>query len=97
MSSESDRDRRKTRRSARKVAAERQAKRRRQFTMAGAVGVALLIALGLIVIPRLGSSGNGNASAITIADPQPSSIPTDGKTMGDPNAPVTLVEYGNYQ
>jgi hypothetical protein len=96
MSSQSDRDRRKSRRSARKVAAEKQAKRRRQFTMAGAVGVALLIALGLIVVPRLGGSGSGPGS-IRVASAHPASIPSDGKLLGDPNAPVKLVEYGNYQ
>lgn len=63
--------------------------------MAGAVGVALLIALGLIIIPRLG--GSSGLGTIQLASAHPASIPASGKTLGDPNAPVKFVEYGNYQ
>jgi hypothetical protein len=96
MSSQAESDRRKSRRSSRKQAAVRQAKRRRQFTMAGAVGVALLIALGLIIVPRLGGGGTSSTS-IEMAPAHPASIPSKDKTLGDSNAPVKFVEYGNYQ
>lgn len=35
--------------------------------------------------------------AITIAPPIPSSIPTSGRVMGDPAAPVKVIEWGDYQ
>ncbi len=96
MSSQSDRDERKNRRSVRKEASQRQAKRRRQFTVAGVAGLAVLIALGLILVPKLGGSSSNN-STIKIADSQSTGIPKNGKVLGDPNAPVKIVEYGNYQ
>lgn len=95
MSSQSDQGRRRNRRSARKAAVERQAKRRRQFTLGGVVGVAILIALALIIVPQLGSkTGLGD---IQVAEAHPASLPSNGKVLGDPNAPVKVVEYGNYQ
>ncbi|CCF85023.1 hypothetical protein NITHO_4340008 [Nitrolancea hollandica Lb] len=27
----------------------------------------------------------------------PPDVPTNGRTMGDPNAPVKIVEWGDYQ
>ncbi len=95
MSIQSDEDRRKNRRSARKAAAERQAKRRRQFMIGGVIVVAVVAALALIIVPQLGSkTGLG---AIQVAAAHPATIPSNGKILGDPNAPVKIVEYGNYQ
>lgn len=95
MSKQSDQDRRKSRRSSRREAAERQAKRRRQFTLIGVVSVALVAALALIVVPQLGKKSG--SWAIKVAAAHPASIPMNGKVLGDPNAPVKIVEYGNYQ
>lgn len=95
MSSQSDQDRRDNRRSTRRAAAERQAKRRRQFTIGGVAGVAVIAALALIIVPQLrGSSG---LAPIKVAAAHPASIPSNGKVLGSPNAPVKIVEYGNYQ
>jgi len=95
MSNQSEESRSRSRRSERRVAAEKQAKRRRQFTIGGVAGIAIIAALALIILPQLGSSsGPGD---IKVASAHPASIPANGKVLGDPNAPVKIVEYGNYQ
>ena len=94
MSSDEKRTNRQGRRAERKQAAERAAKRRKRFTLIGAGGLAVIIALGLILVPRL---GGGGTSAIEIAPDPTANIQTSGQTMGDPNAPVKVVEWANYQ
>ncbi len=94
MSNEENRDRRRNRRSERKHAEEKASRRRKQFTIFGAGGLAILIALGLILIPRL---GGGDTSAVSIAPDPTGSIQANGETLGDPNAPVKVVEWANYQ
>ena len=54
-------------------------------------GIALVVVLVGCGVPNLGSlplKTGANAS---------SPIPTNGRTRGDPNAPVTFVEYSDYQ
>jgi len=94
MSTQSDREARKNRRVVRKEMEQRKAKRRRQFTVIGAISVALVIALALIIIPQLGGSGFGT---IKVADASAASLPSNGNVLGDPKAPVKVVEWGNYQ
>jgi protein-disulfide isomerase len=94
MSNQSDRESRKNRRVVRKETVQRQAKRRRQITIIGAISVALVVALALIIIPQLGGSGLG---AIQVADASAASLPSHGNVLGDPKAPVKIVEWGNYQ
>ncbi len=80
--------------SGRKQAAVPLARRRKRLTVIGAGGLAVIIALGLILVPRL---GGGGTSAIAIAPDPTANIQTKGQTMGDPNAPVKVVEWANYQ
>jgi protein-disulfide isomerase len=94
VNSQSDRETPKNRRVERRETAERQTKRRRQLTVIGAIGVAVIIALALIVIPRLGNDGPGD---ITSADASASDLPSNGTVLGNPSAPVKVVEWGNYQ
>ncbi|HVB65053.1 MAG TPA: DsbA family protein [Nitrolancea sp.] len=94
MSSQSSSAKRKDRRTARQEAAQKAAKRKRQITVFGVAGVAIVLALALILIPRL---GGGDTSAIAIApDPTPN-VANNGATLGDPKAPVQVVEWANYQ
>jgi protein-disulfide isomerase len=96
MSSGKKSERRQSRRVARLQAAQKAAKRKKQVTVFGVAGVAILLAAALILVPRL---GGGGTSAITIA-PDPTantSLAHDGQTLGDPNAPVKVVEWANYQ
>lgn len=94
---ESRRTRRAEQRAAGKTqrkAEQEQAARRRQLTwLAGAIGAALVVALVLILLNRPQDTG----APILAADPLPASIPSEGMTLGAPDAPVTLVEWGDYQ
>lgn len=95
MGAQTRREQRESRRVERKLAAERAARRRRQLTMlAGAIGIALIVAIVLIVVNRPGGRGVGDivAAPALAADLQP-----NGRTVGAANAPVHVVEYGDYQ
>jgi protein-disulfide isomerase len=94
VSSQSDRETRKNRRVARREIAERQSKRRRQLMVVGAISIAVIIALALIIIPQLGKDGLGE---IKTADASAAGLPSNGNVLGDPSAPVKVVEWGNYQ
>jgi protein-disulfide isomerase len=78
-------------RAQRKAAEERSERRKRLGLLGSAVGVALLIALILILMNRPQA-----APEIAAAQPLPASIPVDGRSLGNPNATVTLVEWGDY-
>lgn len=94
MSSEKNSERRQSRRAARQEAAQKAAKRKKQVTVFSVAGVAILLAAALILVPRL---GGGETSAIAIAPDPVANIAHDGQTLGDPNAPVKVVEWANYQ
>jgi protein-disulfide isomerase len=88
---------RRNRRSARTIAAQHAAtRRRRRWVLGGAVGAALAIAFTLIIINQ--PDGGSNAlPAVEAAAPGEAGIPTSHRTIGDPSAPVTVVEWGDYQ
>jgi len=94
MSSGKNSERRESRRVARQQAAQKAAKRKKQVTVFGVAGVAILLAAALILVPRL---GGGETSAIAIAPDPTASVAHNGATLGDPNAPVKVVEWANYQ
>jgi protein-disulfide isomerase len=78
---------------AQRRAAEEQAARRRPFLLVGgAVAAEHVVALVLIFANRPQSGG----APILAADPLPASIPAEGRVMGQPDAPVTVVEWGDY-
>jgi protein-disulfide isomerase len=60
----------------------------------GAISIAVIIALALIIIPQLGKDGLGE---IKTADASAAGLPSNGNVLGDPSAPVKVVEWGNYQ
>ncbi|MFN8675277.1 MAG: thioredoxin domain-containing protein [Thermomicrobiales bacterium] len=84
---------RRQRRSARK-SAEAQAVKRQQRTMLfGAIIAAVIVAGFLIYLNRPQTPG----ADIVAADPLPANIPLNGMTMGAADAPVQMVEWGDYQ
>lgn len=84
---------RQQRRAARK-SAEAQAVKRQQRTMLfGAVIAALVVAGFLIYLNRPRTPG----ADIVAAAPLPASIPMDGARLGVADAPVQIVEWGDYQ
>jgi hypothetical protein len=92
----SKRGERPSRRTERRIAAERAAKRRRYAFFGGAIVLAVVVAIVLIAVNR-DKGSDSNLPSIAAAPALDTSIPTDGRTMGDPNAPVTFVEWGDYQ
>lgn len=79
-----------SRRQARQQAARRAQSRRKQIQfLAGAVVAAIVIVVILVVVNRPSGTKTINIDY--------SSIPTNGQTLGDPNAPVTVTEYADYQ
>jgi protein-disulfide isomerase len=83
-------------RAARKLAAERAARRRRLLVVGGAVGLALVLALVLILVNLPDDSDAPLPAVAVAAEPYPG-VPTEGRSLGDPNAPVTVIEFGDYQ
>ena len=83
------------RRTRAQVRAETERARRRRIALiAGAVVVAVLVAGGLIWSNRSSS----NLPSLHAADVAAfEGVPANGRVIGDPNAPVHLVEYGDYQ
>lgn len=70
------------------------ARRRRLLLIGGAIALALIAAIGLIWSNR----DSSNLPTLHAADAAAlEGIPTDGRVIGDANAPVKLVEYGDYQ
>lgn len=71
-----------------------QARKRRLALIAGAVLIAV-IAVGALI---WGTRGDSDLPGLHAADAAAlEGIPTDGRVIGDPNAPVHLIEYGDYQ
>jgi protein-disulfide isomerase len=92
--------RHKSNRERRKHAAFTQ--RRRNVVIAGAVAAIGVIAIIAFVFTRAPASHPAESSinlpAVVAADvAYMASIPNDGRVLGDPNAPVTLVEWADYQ
>ena len=86
-------ERRTTGRARRKAEAEQAARRRQMLWVVGAVAVALIVAAGLIFVNRPRDAG----APIVAAEPIPASIALTGLTMGESNAPLNVVEWGDYQ
>jgi protein-disulfide isomerase len=74
----------------RERAIQRDREKRRRLLLITGVTAVVVVAL-LIVIGQLARRDNG-APAIDYAG-----VPTEGLVVGDVDAPVTLVEYGDYQ
>ncbi len=80
-------------RARRKAAAEQAARRKQLMWLGGAVAAALVVALVLILVNRPRDTG----APIVLAAPLPESIATSGFMMGDPDAPLSVLEWGDYQ
>lgn len=69
------------------------------MTIIGAIaGVALVAVIALILLTQNDSDDASSSAAPPIAAaPAPLTVPSAGLTLGNPDAPVKLVEYGDYQ
>lgn len=62
------------------------------------MAVAAVVVIALIVSQTLcGSDGDGTPSEIVVPTPRPADIPREGTTLGSPDAPLTIVEYTDFQ
>lgn len=86
-------ERRTSGRARRKADAEQATRQRQVLWVVGAVVAALIVAVGLILVNRPRDAGG----SIVAAEPIPASIPLTGLTMGEPDAPLHVVEWGDYQ
>lgn len=87
-----------SRRAQRVIAERRAARLRRLLFFGGAAGIAIVLVVVLIAV-NSSRSDDGTASSLPIIVPaaQRADVPADGRIKGDPNAPVQVIEYGDYQ
>jgi hypothetical protein len=79
-------------RAQRKIAEEQAARRKRLMMLGGAIAAALVVALVVFLITRPRDVG----PPVLAAEPLPASIPVAGMSMGPQDAPVTVVEWGDF-
>jgi hypothetical protein len=63
------------------------------LAIGGVVVVAIIAVVALIFL----SGDSASSEPVQVAEAPSPDIPTDGRVMGNPNAPVTVVEWGDYQ
>ncbi len=80
-------------RAQRKQAAEEAGRKRRLYAIVGGLAAVAVLALIVFLVTRPRPEGPPVATAPALA----AEIPTDGRLMGNPEAPVTVVEWGDYQ
>jgi hypothetical protein len=85
-------ERRMSGRAQRKIAEEQAARRNRLTIIGSAIGAALLIALIVFLVTRPRDVG----PPVLAAEPMSDAIPVAGMAMGAEDAPVTVVEWGDY-
>ena len=85
------------------TAAAQQAERRRELMKWLGTGLLLaILAVGVLIYINSqddddNTGSNADAATVVAADPLPEGIEQSGTVLGDPNAPVLIVEYGDYQ
>ena len=85
-------ERRTSGRAQRKIAAEEAERRKRLTILGGAIAAALIVALVVFLATRPREAG----PPVLAAEPMSDSIPVDDMAMGPADAPVTVVEWGDY-
>jgi type VI protein secretion system component VasK len=96
MSSEERQSRRQQRRLTRRQRAEQDARRqrRRRIFLAG-IGLALLVAFALTLFSQI-RNGDDFPEVQAAAEPH-ADLPQERTILGDPDAPVHLIEWSDYQ
>lgn len=87
---------------ARAAAAAAERRRRRLLQLGGAVALAAAVVVAVALASGDGGSGPEKRAGETVAGAIETAalvrgIPQDGATLGEPGAPVTLVEFGDLQ
>jgi protein-disulfide isomerase len=85
------------------TAAAQQAQRRKEMMKWLGTGLLLVVfaVVAVIAIQQSrdsgGSGSNTDVAPVVAAQPIPEGVQQNGNILGDPNAPVLVVEYGDYQ
>jgi protein-disulfide isomerase len=66
--------------------------------MTGMAAAAVVAAILIVVsLAPWENDGQGTPSEFIIPTPRPADVPRQGTTLGDPEAPLTIVEYSDFQ
>ncbi|GBD16281.1 Disulfide bond formation protein D [bacterium HR26] len=84
-----------SRRAQRRLVEQQAARRRRYMLLGGAVAVAVIATLILILANR--PATGDEVAPVQAVTSNYDDIPRDGRVLGAPNAPVLVVEWGDYQ
>jgi protein-disulfide isomerase len=85
-------------RAQRKQRESQEARRKRFLQLVGGVMAVVIVAVGvLIAVNRDNGSNASDLKEIVAGTEIPASIPVNGFTIGSPDAPLKLTEYGDYQ
>ena len=79
--------------------AARRAARRRWWALGGGAVVVAAVAIGILALGG-GDGGDGVSrlpAVVAARAEMPAGVVADGRALGDPDAPVTVIEYGDYQ
>ena len=74
------------------------ARRRRLYTLGGALGAAIAALIVIIIVSSSGGKGTApktSPAAVALVKRQLAGIPESGNVLGNPNAKVTITEYGD--
>ena len=77
----------------------RPSRRARYLGILTGMAAAALVVVGAIVLIQSPweSDGKGTPSEIIVPTPRPADTPREGTTLGSPDAPLTIVEYTDFQ
>lgn len=82
----------------------KQDQRKQLFTwLGGGMLIAIIVVIAFILVNNQENDGNtivggpANAATVVPGPSIPSSVQQNGNVLGDPNAPILVVEYGDYQ
>ncbi len=84
-------------RRAQRIIQQRQAKRRRIYTMFGGAAAAALILVLVLIAINQDDAGEAADTPVSVQTGPSADIPREGRILGDPDAPVKIVEYGDFQ
>ena len=65
--------------------------------MVGGAVVLAVVVVGALILFNRPDDDDASGLALTIPPPRDASVPTDGRTLGNPDAPLTIVEYADFQ
>lgn len=85
-----------SRRAQRRIDEENKRKRQRMMMFGGAVALAVVVVGVLIAINRPDDEETID-TAITVPAARDASIPHEGRTLGNPDAPMTIIQYADFQ